>query len=385
MELYIYGRALYNYKVDKNYPTIRNLTQRRVAAFALANTIVVVLVLALLSSAGIFVYSNVRIKLNDSKRLAIIKNISLALDSYYRDYSFYPQVLTVGNSLVGPKGQVYLTNIPNNPPRAGGSNCPATGFQYINLGSRYQLITCLDRGVGSLLPGGVVIKPGFPPLNVSSIAGLVGYWVFDERSSGQTFDYSGYNENATWYGSGPNHYGTSFNGTATAEFNGFNDYLTISSSALLNSKSLTIALWVKASEITGHNYILEKGSPSQFGISLEKGQHHGELKFSFDDNNTCNNKTRTFQGDTIVKADTWNFVAFSFDNATKVLKIYVNGQLDSSYVYNGCTPINDGDLYIGRKVSGSQGYEYGGLMDEISFFNRALTEAEILSLYNTTK
>jgi type II secretory pathway pseudopilin PulG len=355
------------------------------SAFTIIEYIVVVFIIALLSTATSVVYAGFRIKLDDVKRVASLKQIASGLDAYYRTYNVYPSVLTTGSGLVGSGGEIYLTKIPSDPAHPAESLCPATGYQYFNLGRSYQVTSCLDGPVGNLLPGGIMVGPGKPPSNISQISDLVGYWTFNEGASNTAFDYSGYGHNGVWYGSGPNHYESGFNQTPAGKFNGVNDYVRVPSDDLLNAHSLTIALWIKASEITGHNYILEKGSPSQFGISLENGQNHGELEFFLDDDRTCGSKTKSFEGEVILTTDVWNFVAFSFDDDSNILKIYVNGQLDKQYLYTGCTPINDGDLYIGRKVDGSQGYEYGGLMDNVSFYNRALTDSEVLSVYNVSK
>lgn len=355
------------------------------SAFTIIEYIVIVFIIALLSTLSSVIYSGLRTKLNDVKRVATIKQIADGLDAYYRIYNVYPASLTVGSPLTGVNGEVYLNPIPGDPPHSSNSACAVIGYYYLNLGRAYELTACLDGSVGGLEPGGIMTGPGTAPSNISKVSGLVGYWTFNEGGGATAFDYSGYSHNGVWNGTGPNHYETSFNNTPAGKFNGLNDYIRVPSDSLLNSSSLTISLWIKASEITGHNYILEKGSPSQFGISLENGKNHGELEFFLDDDRTCNNKTKSFEGEIILKTDIWNFIAFTFDEPSDVLKIYVNGQLDKQYVYTGCVPINTGDLLIGRKVEGSQGYEYGGYMDNISFYNRALSDSEILSLYNTSK
>jgi type II secretory pathway pseudopilin PulG len=364
--------------------TGKRVKQFSESAFTIIEYIVVVFIIALLSTGASIIYAGLRIKLNDTKRVADLKSISMALDAYYRKEEIYPSVLGNG-ALAGPNGQVYLIQIPSDPIHPGNSICPPGGYQYFNLGSSYQLNACLDGPVGGLLPGSIVIKPESLPTNITRVSGLVGYWIFDEGGGPTAVDYSGYVNNGTWYGTGPTHYDTSYDGTRAAKFNGVNDYVKVPSTSLLNASSLTIALWAKADEITGHNYILEKGNPSQFGISLENGQNHGELEFFLDDSGTCNNKTKSFEGNVILTTNVWNFIAVTFDDPSNVLRIYVNGQLDKQYVYSGCVPINNGDLMIGRKVTGSQGYEYGGLMDNVSFYNRALTSAEILTIYNATK
>jgi len=354
-------------------------------AFTIVEFLVVMAVIAILATIGGTIFYNFRFKLNDVRRVADIRQVASALDRYYFDEGRYPDDLPAGLPIISPSGIIYLSAMPTNPAPSSQSNCPPGGYLYVNMGSSYQLIACLDNPVNDIPAGGIIVGPSTPLGPVSDIVGLVGNWKFDEAAGTTAIDFSGYGNDGTWVGSSPAHYVIGRSGTTAAIFNGTDDYIKIDSSPLLNANSLTIALWIKSAEITGHNYIVEKGSPSQYGISLDQGHNNGELDILLDADQTCGGSNKTYDADTILTTDTWYFVAFTFDDAANTVKIYVNGNLDSTYTYNGCVPMNSGDFLIGRSVGNNQGYEYGGLMDDFRFYNRALSAQEIMSLYNNTK
>ncbi|MFA7201698.1 MAG: LamG domain-containing protein, partial [Candidatus Paceibacterota bacterium] len=209
-------------------------------------------------------------------------------------------------------------------------------------------------------------------------AGLVGYWTFDEGTGTQALDSSGYNNTGTWQGTLGSQWTTGKIGGA-GQFNGSDSVVQISNgySTLLNLQStnppsLTISGWFIRSDWGG-------GSLS--GISL--WSNNVRLMFRPD------NQTIAFQlkaGSTIVsyfsaQLSTWYCVVGVYDSTTSSIKLYVNGQLI------GNTSVADKDLSaIGPwfLIGNSQHY-YKGIIDDVRLYSRALSPAEVLALYNSTK
>jgi hypothetical protein len=76
----------------------------------------------------------------------------------------------------------------------------------------------------------------------------------------------------------------------------------------------------------------------------------------------------------------WQHVAATFDGST--MNIYVNGVLQASRAATGSIDIDNVDpLVMGLNVTNAN-WDWNGLMDEVSLYNRALTSAEIQSLVN---
>ncbi len=62
------------------------------------------------------------------------------------------------------------------------------------------------------------------------------------------------------------------------------------------------------------------------------------------------------------------------------LQLFINGSRVSSTSYNGNVPTNSRPIAIGRQQEG--GLVLHGAIDEVSFWNRSLTDSEIADLYN---
>ena len=87
---------------------------------------------------------------------------------------------------------------------------------------------------------------------------------------------------------------------------------------------------------------------------------------------------------TVVGLNTWYHVAAVYNASTRALDIYVNGVLDDG-VLSRHGPVGTGraagvDVNVGRRPAG---YYFGGRVDELRIYSRALSAAEIQSDMNT--
>lgn len=129
----------------------------RTSAFTLVEILVVMAVIAILATFVIRSFTGSKQKAQDARRLADIKNISVALERYYNQNDGYPTVITAGQPLKNPGGTVtYLSLVPTD---------PATGasYYYTSTGSSYSLAYYLAVGTGSgagQAPGVYAATPG---------------------------------------------------------------------------------------------------------------------------------------------------------------------------------------------------------------------------------
>ncbi len=131
-----------------------NLLKRR--GFTLVELLIAIAIIGVIVTASIASFSNIRQKGRDTQRVADIKTLQKALESYYRHEGQYPATITPGQALVGSTSAItYLEMVPSNPgPQADGS-CAAGGYVYStqNNNSSYTIEFCLGETT-SYLPQG---------------------------------------------------------------------------------------------------------------------------------------------------------------------------------------------------------------------------------------
>jgi hypothetical protein len=75
-------------------------------------------------------------------------------------------------------------------------------------------------------------------------------------------------------------------------------------------------------------------------------------------------------------------VVFTYDKTTSTCRTYRNGALFHQFPFGGSfIPQTTYDFYVGRRQG--NGTTFGGALDEVSLYNRALTQSEIQSIYNS--
>lgn len=124
------------------------------AAFSLVELIVVIAIIGILTTLGIVSFRGIRQNARDSRRVADIQQLQLALKTYFNDNGFYPTAVTPGESLVYG-GKTYLQRVPANPEPKNDKGCPDTDYSYAALenGQSYSLTFCIASRANSLNGG----------------------------------------------------------------------------------------------------------------------------------------------------------------------------------------------------------------------------------------
>ena len=152
------------------------------------------------------------------------------------------------------------------------------------------------------------------------------------------------------------------------------------------SNALTISAWVWASSSEPWGSILKNwgdGKAGQFHFGLNASGKQLSNYIS-----TSAGKSYSVTEDESFPLESWQHVVTTVDGLS--VKIYRNGKLVGSTPYQGALVENElQSIGIGAKlnddaswVSDSAGY-WNGKMDDIGLWNRALTNAEILGIYQT--
>ncbi len=164
-------------------------------------------------------------------------------------------------------------------------------------------------------------------------------------------------------------------------FDGIDDKITVASHPTLNysnALNFTVEVWVKTTQTgTGNKVIAGKydGNPAWW---LGFDASTGNAKFSF--RSSTGDDYAEVTATTPINDGKWHFLAGvkSFDNSE--LKIYVDGNLENTITasYNGNFDGNN-SLTIGNYAGN---YFFGGRVDELRLYDRAINSDEIISHYN---
>jgi Sialidase, N-terminal domain. len=236
-------------------------------------------------------------------------------------------------------------------------------------------------------------------LDPDAVSGLIAYYKFN----GDLKDYSGFGNNGTYFGRGVYSSGYKNESNGALDLNGSSDYVVFQNTTQLNPNKISICAWYQGASFYGNgsNSLVTKRNNT--GSNIEY-QYHLNITSDSYGGNTTDVHLRQFgfgiatdqglfpltttggTGDFFYKyyqyqLNEWNFIVGTFDGDS--MKLYVNGDLKAWRSAKGNLTSTDNDLRIGNTEGLSRPkYDYtAGKIDEVRIYNRALTESEILYLY----
>ena len=204
----------------------------------------------------------------------------------------------------------------------------------------------------------------------------LGYWPLDATSGTIAVDGSGNGNNgmvsgATWNSAGY------LNGCLT--FNGTSSYVQITNRV---DNDFSIEFWVRTTQTAGTNEWYNgaglvdgdyPGLANDFGTALVGN------KFGFG----IGNPDTTIISSTAINDGNWHQCVATRQQATGLIKIYVDGALQATGYENRNTLNASSRLLFGAIASGG-GY-FNGSLDDVKIFNRTLSDGEAFALYNAFK
>ena len=205
------------------------------------------------------------------------------------------------------------------------------------------------------------------------INGLVGYWNMDEGSGTTAGDSSGNGNNGTL--AGGLSWSTGQVGGAL-QFSGAGYISVPNSSVLSGSPDLTVSMWVNTSDTASRTILSKRHSASPYYSysitvdTLTNNRATCTVLNSSETNAVAGGAASSFA------RGVWQHIACVYDGTS--VRVYTNG------TQNGFTANLTGTVFASDSVlyAPMSNSAFSGSLDEVRIYNRALSPAEVLDVYN---
>ncbi len=203
----------------------------------------------------------------------------------------------------------------------------------------------------------------------AELAGLVGWWKFDESEGSIAADSSGNGNDGSLQGD-PVWRPNMGKIAGALEFDGSGDYVKIGNESKFDiAGQITVSAWVNIVSIPAEwTAIVTKGD-SAWRFSTESADRR--FHFAIGGSTWLNGQKR-------VSANEWHHIVGIYDG--RRMRTYIDGKLDVSKSSNEGIRSNDYPVYIGENAE-QTGRFWRGLIDDVRIYNYALKEADIIALY----
>ncbi len=314
--------------------------------FTIVELLIVVVVIAILAAITIVAYNGITNRTKDTAVKADIENGVKRLEvvKLQSGTEMYPASLSAAN-IVASSGNTYY-------------------YQYNSLDNSY----CLESSNGSLR-WYASSSTTSPAVGRCGADGMVGHWNFD----GGANDTSGNGLNGTVSGATLT---TGQDGSANGAylFSGAAASITMGNSTLFNKPDLTLSVWARSTNLASVGTLIAKEGKQKYRFNAG-GTAVGMLASS------TTGWTDTYNCPVSVAVNTWYHVVYTISSSTGRMKLYVNGSQICDVAGPVITGYGTNDVVVGAyNTGGTEGFV--GSLDDARFYGRALTGAEIKSLYD---
>jgi hypothetical protein len=195
---------------------------------------------------------------------------------------------------------------------------------------------------------------------------LVSYWKMDEASGNRADSHGSFtltDNNTVLAGTGIINNGADFESSAS-------EYFSWTADAAFLPAAMSISCWIKKESNTGLNAIFSKEAS---GVGYVLYTNGSTLSMTFQGIDTLSHGTS-------ISTATWYHVVFTWDGTNG--KIYLNnGSPATTATFTSLNSSTAAQAIGNRSAGVSTGY-FDGIIDEVAFWSRAISAAEVAEIYN---
>lgn len=198
--------------------------------------------------------------------------------------------------------------------------------------------------------------------------GLEAYWRLGESSGVSAADASGHGKTGTYNGPTLGTAGATADGDTAVTFDGANDYVSAPNLGLTSSFSIEAWVYYTGAGSTGATeYGTVVGySPTRRLLIRDTGSVLAQIG------------GHDFFASTTIASNTWVYIVYTYDLAGNLETFYINGVASGT-----STPVSQPTWVGAFRIGDYDGsnYLFKGRLDEIAFYSRVLTAAEVAEIY----
>lgn len=209
--------------------------------------------------------------------------------------------------------------------------------------------------------------------------GLVGYWSFNEGTGTKATDYSGNGNTGTLNGANGLPVWTVGKSGTALRFDGADDHVTVNANSILQPSIITISAWIKPSSLDDDWIVSTQTSdPYNYNYGYVMRVQYPE--------NTVNcyfgrGSSTAGTSQVPVIAGIWQHIICSYDGS--YARIYLNSvEATPNSAAGSMSYAGTENVYISSHYSTSR--HFVGQIDEVRIYNRALSAAEVATLYKSS-
>jgi hypothetical protein len=158
-------------------------------------------------------------------------------------------------------------------------------------------------------------------------------------------------------------------------FNGTNQYIGFSNSTLLDTQTVSVAVWARTNNTTQDGFFFEKGAVNTQYSLFQAGANFVWRQYT----TTLNSLTVTASN--YVNTSNWFFIVGTFTSGDR--RMYINGVQVASDTLAGTLATNASGMTIGSYNTG--GYYYNGDIGLVRVYTKVLTSTEVRQNFNALR